>query len=63
MKKINTALLAFITSFNLSAQTYNSAIARKLVSKMTLEEKASLVAGRGMKIPGKNPPSGPVAGE
>jgi beta-glucosidase len=62
MKKINTVLLALMVSFNLSAQTNNSAMAKKFVSKMTLEEKASLVVGLGMKISGKNPPSGPIVG-
>ena len=57
-------MLIVLTTYNLSAQTYNSAKAKELVGKMTLEEKASLVVGLGMKLPGMElPSSGPVVGQ
>lgn len=57
-------MLIMLTTYTLSAQTYNSAKAKELVGKMTLEEKASLLVGRGMKLPGmKLPSSGPVVGQ
>src|SRR5258705_12140841 len=37
--------------------------AKELVSKMTLEEKTSLVAGNGMNIPGLTQNNGPVIGQ
>src|SRR5664279_3574500 len=61
MKKIITHLLAILIICNLSAQTYNSAKAKDLVNKMSLEEKAKLVVGNGMKLPGKQPQA-PVIG-
>jgi beta-glucosidase len=64
MKKTIACMLIVLTTYNLSAQTYNSAKAKELVGKMTLEEKASLVVGLGMKLPGmKLPSSGPVVGQ
>ena len=57
-------MLIILTTYTLSAQTYNSAKAKELVGKMTLEEKASLLVGRGMRLPGmKLPSSGPVVGQ
>ena len=64
MKKTIACMLIVLTTYNLSAQTYNSAKAKELVGKMTLEEKASLVVGLGMKLPGMElPSSGPVVGQ
>src|ERR1035437_382598 len=64
MKKTIVCMLIVLTTYNLSAQTYNSAKAKELVGKMTLEEKASLVVGLGMKLPGMElPSSGPVVGQ
>lgn len=57
-----SAFIALIPSF-LSAQNSNTAKARQLVSKMTLEEKVNLVVGRGMKLPGLNLENGPVVGQ
>ena len=64
MKKTIACMLIILTTYTLSAQTYNSAKAKELVGKMTLEEKASLLVGRGMRLPGmKLPSSGPVVGQ
>lgn len=64
MKKTIACMLVMLTTYTLSAQTYNSAKANELVGKMTLEEKASLLVGRGMRLPGmKLPSSGPVVGQ
>jgi len=64
MKKTIACILIVLAANNLSAQTYNSAKAKELVGKMTLQEKASLVVGMGMKLPGmKLPSNGPVVGQ
>ncbi|MFN8290818.1 MAG: glycoside hydrolase family 3 C-terminal domain-containing protein [Chitinophagaceae bacterium] len=47
-------------SVSLFAQTSK---ARKLVRKMTLDEKVNLVVGMGMKLPGMNTGNGPVVGQ
>lgn len=52
MKKTITYLLATLIASNLSAQINNSAKIKKLVSKMTLEEKARMVVGNGLILPG-----------
>src|ERR1035438_5937310 len=61
MKKTIAILLISIVSGSLSAQTNNGARAKKIINKMTLEEKAKLVVGNGFKLPGVNP-QGPVIG-
>jgi beta-glucosidase len=64
MKKTIACILIVLAANNLSAQTNNSAKAKELVGKMTLQEKASLVVGMGMKLPGvKLPSNGPVVGQ
>lgn len=61
MKKTIAILLISIVSGSLSAQTNNAARAKKIINKMTLEEKAKLVVGNGFKLPGVTP-QGPVIG-
>ena len=63
MKKTIGCILGVLLVFSLSAQIGNSAKAKEIVSKLTLEEKADLVVGKGMKIPGMNSQSGPVVGK
>src|ERR1017187_2732686 len=63
MKKKIGCILGVLLVFSLSAQIGNSAKAKEIVSKLTLEEKADLVVGKGMKIPGMNSQSGPVVGK
>jgi beta-glucosidase len=57
--------LSFIAMFPsvIFSQDANNSKAKELVSKMTLAEKASLVVGMGMKIPGMNPPAGAMVGQ
>jgi beta-glucosidase len=62
MKRIITYLLVMLIACKLSAQTKNSAKARAIVSKMTLEEKAKLVVGNGFHMPGVQE-QGPVIGQ
>ncbi|MEO7121174.1 MAG: glycoside hydrolase family 3 C-terminal domain-containing protein [Ginsengibacter sp.] len=63
MKKLITLLLLALVAGKLSAQNdLNSAKAKELVKKMTLEEKAKLVVGNGFRMPGAKT-SGPVIGE
>jgi beta-glucosidase len=52
MKKLIACLIVSLAINGLSAQSYISQKAKELVSKMTLGEKASLVAGTGMRFPG-----------
>ena len=52
MKKIITGFALLLLGCVASAQNNNYARAKALVSKMTLEEKVSLLVGRGMKLPG-----------
>lgn len=56
-------MLSILITFTLSAQNIRSTKAKEIVSKMTLEEKADLVVGKGMKLPGMNSQSGPVVGK
>src|SRR5664279_465134 len=64
MKKIILSFTTFLFATAITAQTDNSARARRLIGKMTLEEKVKLVVGMGMKLPGSSLPSGgPVVGE
>jgi beta-glucosidase len=60
MKKMIACFLGVTLSAALTAQTDNSAKARDLVSKMTLEEKINLVVGMGMNLPGMAQASAPV---
>jgi beta-glucosidase len=62
MKKMIAAALVLLIVHNLNAQTSNSAKAKELVAKMTLEEKAKFVVGNGFHMPGAKP-SGPVIGQ
>ncbi len=53
MKKIiPLAALLFSASYCATAQTSYTAQAKAIVAKMMLEEKAVIVAGMGMNIPG-----------
>lgn len=61
MKKILSAFIMMLFVFIAQAQSELSTIAKQLINKMTLEEKAKLVVGMGMKIPGMQP--GPPAYE
>jgi len=61
MKQTIAILLISFVSGNLAAQTNNADRAKKIISKMTLEEKAKLVVGNGFKLPGIKP-QGPVIG-
>jgi beta-glucosidase len=63
MKRI--ILLSFIalTPSIFFAQVDNTAKARELVNKMTLDEKINLVVGLGMKLPGMTPPGGAMVGQ
>ena len=63
MKRIIFLSLVAFTPSTFFAQDANTAKAKELVSKMTLEEKANLVAGLGMKLPGMNPPAGALVGQ
>lgn len=62
MKKIITISFVLSITCSLPAQINYSAKAKELVSKMTLEEKAKMIAGVGMKLPGKDS-QGPVIGQ
>ena len=59
------AFFSFISFFPavIFSQDANTAKAKELVSKMTLDEKASLVIGMGMKIPGVNANDGALVGQ
>ena len=63
MKQI--IFLSFIAIFPAVSfsQEANTAKAKELVGKMTLDEKASLVVGLGMKLPGMTPPGGALVGQ
>jgi len=52
MKKLITGCALLLLCCAAWAQNNNAARAKALVSKMTLEEKVSLLVGRGMKLPG-----------
>jgi beta-glucosidase len=52
MKKLITSCTLLLLCCAVAAQNDNAARAKALVSKMTLEEKVSLLVGRGMKLPG-----------
>jgi beta-glucosidase len=62
MKKMIAAALVLLIAHHLTAQTSNSAKAKELVAKMTLEEKAKFVVGNGFHMPGEKP-NGPVIGQ
>ena len=62
MKRIIFLSLIVLTPAVFYAQD-NTAKAKELVSKMTLDEKASLVVGLGMKLPGMTPPGGALVGQ
>ncbi|MEP6950586.1 MAG: glycoside hydrolase family 3 C-terminal domain-containing protein [Ginsengibacter sp.] len=62
MKKTIACMLVVLAAHNLPAQIYNPAKVKKLVGKMTLEEKAKLVVGNGFHMPGAKT-DGPVIGE
>ena len=63
MKQI--IFLSFIAIFpsTIFFQDANTAKAKELVSKMTLDEKVNLVVGLGMKMPGMTPSSGALVGQ
>jgi len=63
MKQI--IFLSFIAIFpsTIFFQDANTAKAKELVSKMTLDEKVNLVVGLGMKLPGITPSSGALVGQ
>lgn len=63
MKQIIFLSLIAFTPAVFFAQDVNTAKAKELVSKMTLDEKASLVVGLGMKLPGLNPADGALVGQ
>lgn len=63
MKYLASLCLLLFTGLILQAQPHTSTKARELVSKMTLEEKAQLVVGMGMNIPGLINTGGPVVGQ
>lgn len=63
MKQIIFLSLIAFTPAVFFAQDTNTAKAKELVSKMTLDEKASLVVGLGMKLPGLNPADGALVGQ
>src|SRR6185437_7011755 len=62
MKRIFVTALVLFASSQLSAQSSNAAKAKEIVGKMTLEQKAELVVGKGFSMPGMKP-KGPVIGE
>ena len=55
MKKLFSLLLLMLFTYMVKAQDNSAAKARLMVNKMTLEEKAKLVVGMGMNIPGMTP--------
>ncbi|MEO6838057.1 MAG: glycoside hydrolase family 3 protein, partial [Ginsengibacter sp.] len=55
MKKTIACIIVLFTCSHLSAQSNSAAKAKEIVSKMTLEQKAQLVVGMGMNIPGMTP--------
>ena len=63
MKSFLLPTLALFIPFILFSQQPDLAKARGLVSKMTLEEKAHMVVGMGMRMPGMNMGAGPVVGQ
>ncbi|MEO8764145.1 MAG: glycoside hydrolase family 3 C-terminal domain-containing protein [Ginsengibacter sp.] len=62
MKKTIACILLFAAAYNIQAQQVATARAKELVGKMTLEEKAGLLVGNGLKMPG-NQAEGPVIGQ
>lgn len=60
MKSFLLLFLSFLTTSSAFAQTNK---VKELVSKMTLDEKARLVVGLGMNLPGLNLSNGPVVGQ
>ncbi len=63
MKRIVFLSLIVITPSIFFAQDANTAKAKELVSKMTLDEKVSLLVGLGMKLPGMKPADGALVGQ
>ncbi len=63
MKKTIVYLTTFFMAFSAAAQNANTAQAKILVSKMTLDEKINLVVGMGMKLPGVNATDGALVGQ
>lgn len=62
MKKSIVFLFTLFIAYPAISQINNAAKAKKLVGKMTLEEKVNLVVGMGRNIPGISE-SGPVIGQ
>lgn len=52
MKKFFSLLIAVLSAYLVSAQNNSAAKAKELVGKMTLEQKADMVVGTGMRLPG-----------
>ena len=52
MKKFFSLLIAVLSAYLVSAQNNSAAKAKELVGKMTLEQKADMVVGVGMRFPG-----------
>lgn len=64
MRKIIYTINIFLVPFLISAQTPASDLPiDEVVAKMTLEQKAKLVVGQGMRFPGAPQPGGPVVGQ
>ncbi|HEY5408944.1 MAG TPA: glycoside hydrolase family 3 C-terminal domain-containing protein [Ginsengibacter sp.] len=63
MKNAIACIVTMLNILCLSAQTNYQSTAKEMIRKMTLEEKATLVSGKGMKLPGMNgQPAGSVVG-